>query len=162
MVSSIDESSDDVAAFLVSHCIKTFDLFRSQYHVPNTYYSLDEHRLVFCVTNAVSDRDRAAAYSSSSGPSSHKTAAFVGKWLAHGRPVRTSRSMPINQVNAQLLTVNSDFAVYCLQGLIAERMYPKLFADLRYCFEFRSLRGEEVNLLLEHALVWSPKHHGNR
>ena len=145
------------AAFLLTHIIDAFTLFRSQYHVPKQYYHLDIECLTLSVTNAVSDRDRAAAYSSDTGASSYKSASFVGKWLAHDRPIAIDVRRPKNQVNNQLLTVNSDFATFVAQSLLKTRMYPRLFADLRYCFQFRSLRGEEINLLLDHALLWSPQ-----
>lgn len=68
----------------------------------------------------------------------------------------------MNLRTANLLKLNSSFAVFTVQSLVEERMYPRLLEDLQYCFEFRSLRGEEINMLLEHGLVLSPSAHHSR
>jgi hypothetical protein len=153
------EAGTETANFLSDHVIDVFTLFRTQFPVPSDYYHLSDDRLVLAITNSVSDRDRAAIYHSRTGASSYKTAAFVGKWIAKSKPIQVAPTYPINQVNHQLLTVNATFAAYVVQSLLKKRMYGALFSDLQYCFEYRSLRGEEVNLLLDHALDLSPSFH---
>lgn len=153
------KASMEDCKYLVKHLVKTYDLFRQQFPVPSQYYWLNTRRLVSAVTNAISDRDRAANYHSTSGASSFKTAAFIGKWLAHDHPVNYSHSYPLNLTNSLVEVVNSTFAAYAVQSLIAKPLYPKLFSDVQYCFEYRALRGEEVNLLLDHALLWAQQQH---
>lgn len=151
----MNKASMEDCKYLVEHLLKTYDLFRKQFGVPNSYYWLNTKRLVSSVTNAVNDRDRAAVYHSTSGASSFKTAAFIGRWLAHDHPLNYTHGYPVNLTNSLVETVNATFSAYAVQSLIAQPLYPKLFSDLQYCFEYRALRGEEINLLLDHALRWS-------
>lgn len=129
-------------------------------HQTNALY-LNRRLLVVATTNATSDIQRSANYHSQTGPSDWKVAAFYGKWVAHHRPIQSTDSYPINLLNAKIVEVNSHFAAFVVQALLTPRIYPKLFADLRYCLEFRDMSGDSLALLLQHALKYSPQGHSN-
>jgi hypothetical protein len=81
-----------------------------------------------------------------------KIAGFVGKWVAHQRPLWFDEKAPLNLHSIDLERINSDFATYIVQSLLPVRIYLKLRRDLSYCFEYRRPTGDEICLLVEHAL----------
>jgi hypothetical protein len=147
--------NDELQRLLVSCVIEMFDLFKSESLLPSQCFGLDPRLVTLAMTNAVTDMKRSVDYHSKSGPSIFKVAGFAGRWVAHQRPVWVDPKRPINLYSAVLDSVNSIFATFVTQGLLNTRIYPKLASDLRYCFEYRRMTGDDVALLLGHALKWS-------
>ncbi|MEE9363090.1 MAG: hypothetical protein V3U92_10885 [Cellulophaga sp.] len=135
----------------------TYKIFLKNINYDKNYIFLNKRQLLLACTNATSDIARSANYHSSTGPSNWKVAGFFGKWVAHHRPIQSNGCYPLNLTNSKIIEVNSYFSAFIVQSLIKKDIYPKLFDDLKYCFEFRTMSGDSVALLLQHALEYSPK-----
>ena len=142
---------------LVKHVMEVFEVFKSSHDVPEEYYSINRKLAVLAVTNALSDIKRSSDYHSTTGPSDWKIAGFIGKWTATQKPIQFQDTYPINQTNEKLLQINSEFSAFLTQSLVDEKMYTKLYDDLKYCFEFRNMDGDAICLLLSHSLSHAKK-----
>jgi len=142
---------------LLKHIFKIFMIFEEQTPLSEEYFKLDKKLAILTITNAISDIKRSASYHSNTGPSDWKIAAFVGRWVAKQKPVQISSNIPSNLINDRIVRINSDFAACVTQSLLTKKMYPKLYDDLRYCFEFRNMEGDAICLLLQHSLCFSQK-----
>jgi hypothetical protein len=151
-----DQLYGQLMADLVFQINVAFERYQSDHATPKEFYGLNKKLAVLAITNAVADIRRSADYHSKTGPSIYKIAGFVGKWVAHQRPIWTLEHRPINLHSADLEQINSDFAVYVAQALSGQQFYYQLAIDLAYCFEFRRSSGDDIALLLEHSLRWSP------
>lgn len=144
---------------LVNHLGVIFIQYQEKSPTPKIYYGLNKNLAVLAITNAVSDLRRSTDYHSKSGPSDFKTAGFCGRWIAHQRPIWIAVGKPHYLHTDKLEEINSHFAVFFTQSLLGLRIYPKLISDLRYCFEYRRPSGDDISMLLEHALKHSPDFH---
>lgn len=141
---------------LIKHLGLVFLKFQEKSDIPEEYYGLDNRLAVTAITNAVSSIRRSANYHSTTGPSNFKIAGFCGCWIARNRPIwRDFRKFTNSHrvdLSIELEQINSDFAMFLVQSLVNKGFGSKFAHDLSYCFEFRSLSGDDVAMLLEHAL----------
>ena len=149
----------ELLEFLVTRINIEFHEFKNDSQIPKQHYELNKRLAILAMTNAVSDIERSASYHSDTGPTDYKIAGFSGKWVAHQRPIWIIEKRPINLHTIDLENINSDFATYFVQSLLDHQFYPKLGRDLSYCFEYRRTSGDDIAMLLEHSLVWSPNFH---
>src|SRR5262249_39162006 len=90
---------DDLHDFLVKHLHTSYYLFRKQSTFPTEHYDMNRKLAVLAVTNAVSDIARSADYHSDTGPNDSKLAAFLGKWIAHQRPIQFDWKPPVQSAD---------------------------------------------------------------
>lgn len=148
---------DNLCKQVYSTLPEVYQMFLSNISYDKSFISLNKRLLMLACTNATSDIKRSADYHSKTGPSDWKVAAFFGKWISHHKPIQSDGNYPLNLPNSKIIEVNSFFAAFVVQSLLTTEMYPKLFDDIKYCFEFRDISGDSLTLLIQHALEFAPQ-----
>lgn len=144
----------DLVAELIAGDV--FSVFKRNYPVDSALYRLDLQVLSNAVQNAAIDIKRVGLFHSTTGANLYRKAAYVSRWIADAHPIQIIDSSPLNLNSLNLLRLNSTFAVFCIDAMLASKhkmLYSKLARDIRYCFEFRyGMDAAALALLLEHGL----------